>query len=446
MRFYRGFRGYFVVHSLIISTLCTPMAAIGQDVDPFLKKRQEAYLDLYRHFHQHPELSGREGHTSQKLAQQLDSLGYRVLDSVGGYGLVGVLRDGPGPVVLIRTDMDALPLKEKTGLAYACTQPVLDKEGKQSPAMHACGHDMHMAIWAATAAFFAQHRDSWSGTLLMLAQPAEETGTGALAMLEEELFSRVPKPDYALALHVHGGYPAGSVGLCPGHSFANMDFADITVYGIGGHGAYPHLANDPVYLSAQIIERLQSVVSREINPVDPAVITVGSIHGGTKHNIIPDEVRMQATMRSYKPAVKDQIRKAIVRVCEQEAKAAGLPDSLLPTVRFPQGYTPATQNDPMIHGLLKKIFTDLFGKDRVMAVPPVMGGEDFAYYSERHPDIASYIFWLGAAHPEQLKKAMAKGESLPGPHSPAFAPEAEKTWTTGSKAMIGAARALLKNP
>lgn len=419
---------------------------------------------LYEYLHAHPELSFKEQESSKRLVSELKGLGFdvtagvgeswtekkakadagKVLPGVGGYGVVGVLKNGDGPTVLIRTDMDALPLEEKTGLSYASKVTGIDYLGQKAPVMHACGHDSHMAIWVGTARRLAAMKDQWSGTIVMIAQPAEEVGLGAKAMLEDKLFKRFPKPDYNLALHITGRDPAGAVTYTEGWALANVDSVDITVKGIGAHGSTPQLGKDPIVLSAEIINALQTLVSREIDPQEAGVVTVGSIHAGFKHNIIPDEAHMQLTVRSYSDDVRQKLLSGIKRIARAQAISAGLPEELMPVVEMEEDYTPSTYNDPALAERVVAAIRKDLGDKRVYAVPAVMGGEDFSRYGRTDDNIPSFLFWVGAADPKAIADAKAgKGPMPPSNHSPLFAPIPEPTLTTGVEAMSAAVLDLL---
>ena len=400
-----------------------------------------AYLEeLYLYLHQNPELSYQEEQTMARIAGELRGLGFEVTENVGGFGLVGVLENGPGPTVLIRTDLDALPLKEQTGLPYASVVTGINQVGEQVSVMHACGHDIHMSAFVGTARRLVEMRDQWRGTLVMIGQPAEERGGGAREMLADGLYERFPKPDYNLALHDAASAPAGTIGYTPGYALANVDSVDIIVHGIGGHGAYPHTTKDPVVLAAQIIVDLQTLVSREVSPLDPAVVTVGSIHGGTKHNIISDQVLLQLTVRSYTDEVRKTLLDGIKRIAENQGRVAGLPEDLLPevTVRTDE-FTPATYNDPKLVERVTHAMREAGVAAAIVEVPPVMGGEDFSEYGRTEDKIPGFIFWIGAVDPVLYQETMAAGGTLPSLHSPFFAPAPELTIKTGVKAMTIAA-------
>jgi amidohydrolase len=397
------------------------------------------YMDL----HQHPELSFHENETSEKIANELRSLGFEVTLPVGGTGLVGVLKNGNGPTLMLRTDLDALPVKEQTGLSYASVKQVTDDLGKTVNVMHACGHDVHMTVFIGAARQLVSLKNQWEGTLVLVGQPAEERGAGARMMLEDGLFERFPRPDYNLALHVTPELAVGTVGYTKGFALANVDTVDIAVHGIGGHGAHPHKTKDPVVLAAKIILSLQILVSREVSPLDPAVVTVGSIHGGTKSNIIGDRVDLQLTVRSYSDQVKNQLLEGIKRIANAEGRAHGLPDSLLPTVKVKNKPTPSVYNDPEFTLRMAQVFERALGKNRVKEMPPVMSGEDFAYYGRVEPKIPSLIFRLGAVDATLLTKAKESGKQLPSLHSPFFTPLPEPTINTGVLTMTLAALELL---
>jgi hippurate hydrolase len=430
-----SFGAAIILFSLRFAYASSIQSAIESDYD-YLK-------DLYIDLHQHPELSFQENRTAEKIAEELGSIGFDVTLPMGGTGLVGILKNGKGPTLMIRTDLDALPVKEKTGLPYASTQLAIDDLGKTVNVAHACGHDIHMTVFIGTARRLVSLRDQWQGTLILVGQPAEERGAGARMMLEDGLFERFPRPDYNLALHVSPELAAGMVGYAKGYAFANVDSVDIAVHGIGGHGAYPHKTKDPVVLAAKIIMSLQTLVSREVSPLDPAVVTVGSIHGGTKHNIIGDRVDLQLTVRSYSDQVKNQLLEGIKRIADAEARAYGLPDSLLPTVRIKNEATPSLYNHPEFTLRMVQVFERILGKDRVMELSPVMGGEDFARYGRVEPKIPSLMYRLGAVDGALLRKAKENGEQLPSLHSPFFAPLPDPTIKTGVLAMTSAALELL---
>ncbi|MCP4413480.1 MAG: amidohydrolase, partial [Gammaproteobacteria bacterium] len=335
---------------------------------------------LYKDLHQSPELSSVEFKTAKKLAEKVRVLGFEVTEKVGGTGVVAVLKNGKGPTVLIRADMDALPVKEQTGLAFASKVTTTTEEGQQSHVMHACGHDTHMTSWLGTAKLLSENKSNWSGTLVMILQPAEERGRGAKDMLADGLYKRFPKPDYTLAFHNSASLEAGVIGYTAGFTLANVDSVNIEVKGVGGHGAYPHATKDPIVLGSRIVGALQTLVSRELDPQDPAVVTVGSFQSGTKHNIISNQALLLLTVRSYSDETRQTLLDGIARIAKGEAIAMGLPETLQPVVTIKDEYTPATYNEPEFTRKMATLFTAEFGKERVIEVPPVMAGEDFGRY------------------------------------------------------------------
>ncbi len=401
-------------------------------------------MEFYRDLHANPELSFAEVKTAAKLAAKMRELGYEVTEKVGKTGIVGVMRNGEGPVIMLRADMDGLPVVEQTGLPYASKQIATPASGVETGVMHACGHDTHMAGLIGAARLIAERKDQWQGTVVLIGQPAEELGEGALAMLEDGLFERFPKPDYVLAFHDAAQYPAGNIAYSPGYALANVDSVDITVRGVGGHGAYPHTAKDPIVLASAIVGRLQTLVSRESSPLDPAVITVGSFHAGAKHNIIPDEAKLQLTVRSYSDESRKLLLDGIKRIARGEALVAGLPEDKLPEVKISDPYTPSTFNDPEFATKVMGKLTQRFGEDRVAKSPPVMGGEDFGQFRRASPDdVQSLIFWVGGVPQDEYDKAKETGEGLPSLHSPFWAPDAEKVIATAAEALGSATLNLL---
>ena len=396
-------------------------------------------LDLYKDLHSNPELSYKEFETSRKLSLILEELGYEITNGVGGNGVVALLKNGEGKTVMLRADMDGLPVEEKTGASYASRTKTLNDEGQEVFTMHACGHDVHMTVLVGAAQYLIQNRSDWSGTLMLILEPAEEVSGGARNMIKDGLFTRFPRPDFNLALHVSSSMEVGKVGYLPGWAMANVDSVDIIVKGLGGHGAYPHTTKDPIVLSAQIISQLQTIVSRQIAPTDPAVVTVGSIHGGTKHNVIPNEVKLQLTLRSYTDEVRNTTISSIKRIVRGAAIAAGFPEELYPTVTLKDEYTPAVFNNPQLVEKLKVSFEKSLGKDNVKKVSPVMGGEDFGMFGRVEPIIPTALFWLGAVNKNIYEKAVREDIVLPSLHSDLFLPDAEPTLETGVKAMTGAA-------
>lgn len=417
----------------------------AQSLDTYIDKIYPELDSLYKHLHQNPELSLQEKETSARIAEELRSLGYEVTEGIGGYGVVGVLKNGPGPVLLIRADMDALPMEEKTGLPYASIKKGVSNDGKETFIAHSCGHDIHMTVFVGTAKLMQQYKDSWRGTLLMVGQPSEENGMGAWNMMNDGLYKKFPHPDYAIALHDDPFLPAGTVGYKAGPLMAGVDMMNVTVYGEGAHGAAPHTGIDPIVLSAQMIQAYQSIVSRRIAPTDPAVITVGSIHGGSVHNIIPDEVTMQLTLRSYSPEVREEMISSIKRISENYARAAGLSESKMPTYWIREPHTPALLNDESLTLRMVEVFKTNLGEENVHEVQAQMIGEDFSRFGMQERNIPISMFYLGATDPDFLEKAKAEGLEIPGLHSPQFAPLPEPTIKTGIKAMSVFAMDLLRN-
>jgi amidohydrolase len=412
-------------------------ASLRAHLGPVKQRIDEDYARLealYKHLHAHPELSYQEAQTAALLAKEMREIGFAVTEKVGGHGIVGVLKNGSGPTVLVRTDLDALPVTERTGIPYASKVRVRDEEGKEIGVMHACGHDVHMTCWIGVARVLAGMKEQWKGTLVFIGQPAEERGGGAKAMLDDGLFTRFPKPDYCLALHCDASAAYGTVGYTEGSALANVDSVDIIVKGKGGHGAAPHTTIDPVVIAARIVLDLQTLVSREIDPTDSAVVTVGSIHGGTKHNIIPAEVKLQLTVRTFKDATRKQVLEGIERIAKAAAAAARAPEPLV-TVD-PGEFTPAMINDVPLTRRTTEALRVALGNERVLPKPPVMGGEDFSRYGRAGVPIC--MFRLGTIPPERIRAAAGRESALPSLHSDLFYPVPEPTIKTGVLAMSAA--------
>jgi hippurate hydrolase len=401
-------------------------------------------MSLYRELHAAPELAMQESRTAARLAPELKKLGFEVTEGVGKTGVVAVLRNGPGRTVLVRADMDGLPLEEKTGLPFASKVRTTTRTGVETAVMHACAHDTHMTAFIGAARRLAASKGSWKGTLVMILQPGEETSEGAAAMLADGLFTRFPKPDTMLAFHNSASLPAGTIGLTPGPALANVDSVDIVVPGVGSHGAAPQNGRDPIVLASRIVSTLQTLVSRERNPFDPAVVTVGSFHAGATHNIIPDEARLQITVRSYTPAVRASLLDGIRRIARGEAIAAGMPDDRMPKVTVRDPSTPATVNSEGLTQRAATLFTARFGKDRVRTVPAAMVGEDFSRFLIAHPSGESLLFWVGGVPREAWDKAGGDTTKLPSLHSPYWAPDAEQVIGTAVEAMEAAVLDSLK--
>ncbi len=410
--------------ALFFLPLCI-LAQAEKELGGFLVRHKAELISFYKELHQYPELSFEEKNTSKKLADELKKLNWSVAENIGGYGVVGVLKNGKGPTILVRTDMDALPIEEATGAAYA---------SKVKSVMHACGHDFHMTTWLAVARFMNENKRFWSGTLVFIAQPAEEKAAGAKAMLADGLYSRFPKPDYALALHVNSKLPAGTVGYCPGAALAKIDLINITVKGKGGHGGMPNFAKDPIVLSAQLILALQTIISREVNPAEPAVLSIGSIHGGNNSNTIPSEVKLGITIRSLNDSVQSAMIKSIHRISAGVALAAGLTEKDFPVIELLNESSPLVYNDPDLTDRIGKLFQYKFGKDKVILLQPEMYGEDFGMYRQTVPALPTLIYSVGTVGDGPFVST----------HSPLYLPALEPSLETGIKSLSWALLDLLK--
>ncbi|HEV8428576.1 MAG TPA: amidohydrolase [Pyrinomonadaceae bacterium] len=419
-------------------------------LDAMIEHDMASWLTTYKNLHAAPELSHREEKTSAFVAGELRKLGFTVTERIGkfqnaqwlGYGVVAVMKNGPGPTVLVRTELDALPVEEKTGVPYASQVKTKNDAGVEVSVMHACGHDIHMTSFLGTAKLLTELKSRWSGTLVMLGQPAEETGDGANAMLRDNLYANFPRPDFAVALHDKPELETGKVGYTPGYAMASATSIDIKIRGVGGHGSAPELTKDPIVVAAQVVMALQTIVSRENSPLDPAVVTVGSIHGGTRYNIIPDEVNLQLTVRTYKEEVRKRVLASIERIAKGVAATAGIPEDRAPIVKIAEG-TGSTYNDPQLIERLVVAFKQALGEENVVKMPPMMASEDFGYFS-MDQKIPTTIFWLGASDPAKVAQSRASGVALPGLHSALFAPVPEPTLRTGVKAMTSAVLELMK--
>lgn len=413
--------------------------AVRAKVDAEYPSLEKIYFDL----HANPELSFMETRTAGIVAAELRALGCEVTEQVGNTGVVGVLRNGDGPTVMIRADMDALPVKEETGLPYASRAVVKDFSGKDQPAMHACGHDGHVTGLIGTARVLAATKDRWSGTVVFVGQPAEEGLGGARAMLTSGLFTKFPTPDHVIALHIGGDMAAGQITALEGPSYANVDSVDLVVRGIGGHGARPHSTRDPIVLAAQIVTALQTIVSRELKPGTPAVVTIGTIHGGTKRNIIPAEVRLELTLRSYNEDVANHLIASIKRIAENTARAAGVPEDLMPVLTKAEYRTPVTVNDPALTRRLDGALRQWFPAERFEVGEAATYGEDFSEYGRTTHRVPISIFWVGGTDPEKLAEGRRSGQLVPSNHSAFWAPVPEPTIKTSVTAMSAAALELL---
>lgn len=446
----------FFTTAAILAALTTPAFAADADLTKAVAADYDYVFDIYKNLHENPELALKEVNTSSMLAKELADLGFDVTErvgddwvkekikkdvgtlyeDVGGYGVVAVMKNGDGPTVMLRADMDALPLEEKTGLPYESKVMSQSYRGEEVPVMHACAHDSHVAILIGAARQLVERKDDWSGTLVLIGQPAEELGLGAMAMLEDGLFENFPKPDYVLATHTSGWAPAGVISYTSGYALANVDSVDITIKGVGAHGSAPHMGKDPIVLGAQIVNALQTLVSREVNPLDAGVVTVGSFQAGFVHNIIPDEAKLQLTVRSYDDDVRKTLLDGIERITLSQALSAGLPEELMPEITVQSDYTPSTYNDPEMTERVMGAVGKSIGEDKVITQPPSMGGEDFSRFHRYDRDIKTLIFWTGGAEPKAFQAAReGKGELPPGNHSPFFAPQPEAALKMGVQAM-----------
>lgn len=431
--------------SLLLFLFAAAASLLAADPATIARQELPSLLSLYKDLHSNPELSLHEAETAARIAKELRDAGLEVAEKVGGHGIVGVLKNGPGPTILIRTDLDALPVKEQSGAVYASTKMAKDDmTGREVSVMHACGHDVHMTSFIGTARALVKLKDQWSGTIVMIGQPAEERVLGARLMLRAGLFSKFPKPDKAIALHVSSDMAHGQVGIVEGYALANVDSVEIVVKGLGGHGSMPHLSKDPVLLASQIVVALQFIVSREVRPGDPAVVTVGSIHGGTKSNIIPDEVHLQLTVRSYRPETRVKLIESIKRIVKAQAESANMPPEKMPEVLVSDDQVAALYNHPELCKQVRAAIESTLGSENVLTREPVMGAEDFAEYGLTKEKVPLCMFWLGTQPPEVVAAAKAKGTTLPSLHSPYFKPIPEPTIETGVQAMTTAVIALMK--
>jgi amidohydrolase len=424
--------GFFIL-TVLVATV-SAQTPTSKEVETVYPDAHALYLDL----HQNPELSTHEAQTAAKLTSRLRSLGYDVTEHVGGTGIVAIMKNGNGPTVMLRTELDALPVEEKTGLAYASKIHAKDDAGRDVPVMHACGHDLHMASILGTAAIMAHSKNTWHGTLLLIGQPAEETIGGAKAMLEDGLLTRFPKPDVAVALHVGNILPAGEVGITPGVYNTNADSLRITIYGKGGHGSAPHTAIDPIVIAARTILALQTITSREVKPGEMAVVTVGYIQAGTKNNIIPDQAELGLTVRTRNAEIRKQVLAAIARITKAEAEAAGAPR---PPMLDRYEWTDLVYNDPALAQRMRGVLEAALGKDKVVTQEAITGSEDFSYFVEQ--GIPGFYFSLGGAEPEKFAQAKAAGTMLPSNHSSSFAPDVDPALHTGIAAEVAVLRNLL---
>ena len=437
-----------LVAGVLLAGALQPAAAQSK-LDEKIDSNINDWVGTYKYLHEHPELSTEEKNTAALVASELKKIGYEVTDHFGKYedgspafGVVGVMRNGAGPTLYIRTDMDALPVTENTGLPYASKAREKRANGEVG-VMHACGHDLHMTVFLGTAKMMAESKDQWNGTLVMIGQPAEEVIGGAAAMLRAGLYTKFPKPDYVVALHDTSVLPAGAVGWHAGPMLAGADSVDITIRGYGGHGAIPTITKDPIVVGAELVVMLQTIVSREADPLTPTVVTVGSFHAGTKHNIIPDEAHLQLTVRTMTPTQREKVLAEIQQMANGIAEAAGIPAERAPIMEVSKENVPATINDPALSERVAKSLEKGVGKENVWPGQPIMASEDFSLFALEDPKPPICMFWLGATDPAKWKEAQEKGTRLPGPHSSEFAPLPEPAIRTGVKAMTTVATDLL---
>jgi hippurate hydrolase len=430
--------------AVALASIILPVSVNAATVSDAIRTDLPQLMSLYRDLHENPELSMQEVRTPARLAQDMRKLGFDVTENVGKTGVVAVMRNGSGPVLMLRADMDALPVKEQTGLPFSSRATGTLPDGTQTPVMHACGHDTHIASWLGTARRLAAMKSQWSGTLVMVLQPGEERVMGAKAMLEEGLFTRFPKPDYLLAFHDSATLPAGTIGVTNGYVLANVDTVNISVKGIGGHGAYPQNTRDPIVLASRIVTALQTLVSRENDPQQPAVVTVGSFHSGTKSNIISDEAKLALTVRSYTPETRQLLLDGIRRIVRGEAIAAGMPDDKMPVVEVEQPSADATFNTPEFSKRLTELFQSHFGQARVTQPSPVMAAEDFGRFWLADKSKQSVIFWVGGVPMDKWEAAGGDTLKLPALHSPFWSPDAEAVIATATEALTVASLDVLK--
>ena len=409
----------FFTASLLLTSATEPQVIktiIAEDM-PYL-------LDFYKTRHENPEISLEEKETAATLTAELQKIGFEVTENFGGYGIVGIYKNGKGPTILYRTDMDALPMYEKTELPYK-SKLTTNYNGQEVGTMHSCGHDMHMTSWLGTARAMVEMKKEWKGTLMLIGQPAEEIGAGARLMLDEGLYQKFGVPDYGFGLHCSATIEVGKVGFGKGYTMANTESVDITVKGVGAHGASPHMSIDPVVTASMIVMELQTIVSRNLKPTESAVVTVGAIQGGIKHNIIPDEVTLKLTLRTYKEDVRQMVHKRIEEIARGVAIASGVPEDLMPVVKFPDDFTPANYNDSDLVDIMSQAASKSIGEANVIESEPLMLGEDFALYGHTPEKVPTVLYWLGTAPKERLESG-----KIPGLHSPYYYPIPENSIKT----------------
>lgn len=419
------------------------MAQLSDKIKTEAKKQVEYSLDLCKYLHQNPELSLQEFETAKRMATELREIGFEVTEKVGGNSVVGVFKNGNGPTVLIRTDMDALPIKEETGFDFASTK-IAEQNGDEVSVMHACGHDIHMSTWTGTARALVALKKEWEGTLVVIAQQAEELSKGSAEAINDGLYTRFPVPDYAMAYHINPELETGTIGLRGGPVFAGVKTCEITVYGKGGHGAYPQKCIDPIVIASRIVGDLQTIVSRELSPTEPAVVTVGSIHGGTRPNIIPDEVKLELTLRYFSEATIEKVIAAIERISANAARTAGMPEDRLPKVYVLPVETPPVLNDPVLSTKLYSYAAEIIGEENMIETQPEMVGEDFGKYGLTNEDVPICLMWLGSTSPQEMTRLKAEGKKPYPLHSPHLKPDYKATIETGIAVMTGNVIGILK--
>jgi amidohydrolase len=432
-----------VIAALMIAGEMGWGAAPKEEIKAIVEREYPALEKIYMGVHAAPELSLLEEKTAARVAEEWRKAGYVVTERVGGFGVVGVLKNGEGKVLMIRTDLDALPVKEETGAQYASSVVATDATGQVVPVMHACGHDVHITTMIGVARTMVELKKNWHGTLILIGQPAEEVSAGAKAMIADGVLKKWGRPDYAIALHVDAELEVGKVGYISGYAMANVDSIDVLIRGVGGHGAMPHMTKDPIVIAAECVLALQTIASREVKATEPVVVTVGSIHGGTKHNVIPDEVKLQLTVRTYKDEVREQVISSIERIVKGIAASAGVPKNLEPIVSVKDEYTPAMYNTPELTERVVVSLKNMIGEENVVKREPSMGGEDFGRYGREEPRIPICMYRLGSVAPGRIAESKRPGgRGLPSLHSSKYLPEREAI-RVGVTTMSGAAIDLL---
>ena len=435
---------YMVISAIIFSSVQMASPQVFDETDRIIRDQAAISGSLCLQLHKNPELSLQESETSKWMADELRKAGFEVTEKFGGNNVVGIFKNGNGPVLLLRTDMDALPVEEKTGFEFASTKKATDASGKLVPVMHACGHDIHMSVWSGTLKVLTELKNQWKGTLMAIAQQAEEVSGGAGVAIESGLFKKFPVPDYALAYHINPELESGTIGLAAGPVFAGVKTAQITVYGKGGHGAYPEKCIDPIVIASRIVLDLQTIVSREMSPLEPVVVTVGSIHGGTRPNIIPDEVKLELTLRYYSEEAIARVISAIRRISRSAAQMSGMPDDKLPLVELAAAETPPVLNNQELSTKISEFSAGALGVKNIVRTTPAMVGEDFGKYGRTQENVPLCLIWLGSTSSEKMMELKAKGEKPAPLHSPDLCPDYQKTIETGIRAMVANVMGLMK--